>query len=134
VYVEYDTSISSCDFWNDDRAKTIVLTLFQLATRWNSQKPMKLRFIITPGLWIFIWILFFPIGIIEVSTQQKWIFWLYFNSFHDYWPPSTWNPLVHTSRGEMERCDQRAFQLLKMRKKKISWNKNQVRNGYFIDS
>ena len=27
----------------------------------------------------------------------KWGFWLYFFSIQDYWPPSTWNSLVHTS-------------------------------------
>jgi hypothetical protein len=46
----------------------------------------------------------------------------YFSSFHDYWPPITWKSLVHTSCGEMERCEKRVFQLLKMWKKKISWN------------
>ena len=35
--------------------------------------------------------------------------------------PSTWNPLVHTSCGEMEQCEKRAFRHLKMRKI-ISWN------------
>ena len=33
----------------------------------------------------------------------------------------------------MGRCKKRAFQLVKMQKKKISWNKNQVRNRLFID-
>ena len=46
---------------------------------------------------------------------------LLYCSLHDYWPPSTWNSLVHTSWGEMERCEQRAFQLFKMRKKEIIW-------------
>jgi len=63
-----------------------------------------------------------PIGIIEVSTPSKWIFLLYFSPFHDFWNPSTWISLVHSSWCEMERCEKRAFQLLKMRKKKISWN------------
>jgi hypothetical protein len=67
-------------------------------------------------------ILVFPIGIIEVSTARIWIFWIYFSSLHYYWPPNTWNTLVHTSLGEMDWCQRRAFQLLKMRKKQISWN------------
>jgi len=58
----------------------------------------------------------FPIGIIEVSTSRKCCFCLYFSSLHDYWPPSTCNSLLHTSWGKMERCEKRAFQLLKMRK------------------
>ena len=69
---------------------------------------------------IFLWILVFPIGIIEFSTSRKYCFWLYFSSYHDYWPRSTCKSLVHTSWGEMERCEKRAFQLLEMRKKKIS--------------
>ena len=32
------------------------------------------------------------------------------------------NLIIHNSLGEMERCEKRAFQLLKMRKNKISWN------------
>ena len=73
------------------------------------------------GTLICLWILVFPIGIIEVSTSRKYFFWLYFSSLYDYWLPSTWNSLVHnTSWGEMERCEEGAFQLLKMRKKKIS--------------
>ena len=71
---------------------------------------------------IFIWILVFPIGIIDVSSTRKWCFWLYFSSLHDYWIPSTWHSSVHTSWGEMELCKKRAFHLLKMRKMKVSWN------------
>jgi len=66
--------------------------------------------------------LVFPIGIIEISTLRKCCFWLYFSSLHDSLHPSTWNSLVHSSWGEMERCEKRAFQLLKIRKKKIIWN------------
>ena len=68
-----------------------------------------------------IWLLVIPIAIIEVSTPRIWILLHYFSSLHDFWLPSTWHSLVHTSWGEMERCEKRAFQLLKMRKK-ISWN------------
>ena len=65
---------------------------------------------------IFIWILVYPIGIIEVSTLRKRSFLIYFSSLKDYWIPSTWNPLLNTSWCEKERCEKRAFQLLKMRK------------------
>jgi len=58
----------------------------------------------------------FEIGIIEASTSPNCCFCLYFSSLHCYWHPSTWNSLLHSSGGKMERCEQRAFQLLKMRK------------------
>jgi len=83
---------------------------------------MKLSLLMNSDTLICLWILVFPISIIEVSISRKWCFWLYFSSLHDYWLPSTWNSIVHTSCGEMERCEKRAFQLLKMLKKKMSWN------------
>ena len=52
------------------------------------------------------------------STKMK--FFLYFSSLHDYWPPTTLISLVHNSLAEMEWCEKRAFQLLKMRKMKVS--------------
>ena len=98
----------------------IVLPSFQLATRLNSEKTNETEFI--NELWniISLWRLVFQIVIIEFSTSRK-CFWLYFSSLHDYWTPSTWYSSVHTSWGEMERSEKRAFQLLKMRKK-MSWN------------
>ena len=68
-----------------------------------------------------IWILAFPIVIILVLTPQKWSFLLYFSSLHDYWPPTTLISFVHISLSEMEWCEKRALQLLKMRKMKVSW-------------
>ena len=47
---------------------------------------------------------------------------LYFSSLLDYWPPTTLISLVHNSLGEMVWCGKRAFQLLKMRKIKVSRN------------
>ena len=82
---------------------------------------MKLCLIMNTFSLISLWILVFPIGIIEISTSSK-RFLNYFSSLHHYWPPSSWKSLVHTSWGEMERCEKRAFQLLKMRKNKITWN------------
>jgi len=78
--------------------------------------------------------LVFPIGIVEDSTSRKCCFWLHFSSLHDYWPPSTWNTLVHTSWGEMEGCEKRGFQLLKSEKRNKVKHKMQVRNRFFIDS
>ena len=83
---------------------------------------MKLKLLMNSDTLICLWLLVFPIGIIEVSTSRKCCFWLYFSSLQDYWPPSTWNLLVHTSWGETERREKRAFQLLKLRKMKIRWN------------
>ena len=108
--------------WNDVRNEMILLRWFQLATRSISQNKNETEFY--NALWYinFLWIFEFPIGIIEISTSSKWCFWRYFSSLHDYWPPSTCNSLVHNSWGEMEWCEKTALQLLKMRKKKISWN------------
>ena len=108
--------------WNDDRTKIIVLHSFQSLNDEIRRTEMKLRLLMKSGTLICIWILVFPIGIIEVSTSQTWHFLHYFSSLHDFWPPSTWKSLVHTSLGKMERCEKRAFQLIKMRKKKMSWN------------
>ena len=83
---------------------------------------MKLSLLINSDTLICIWILVLPIFISEVSTPRNCSFCLYFSSLHNYWPPITWNPLVHTSFSEMEQCEERAFQLFKMRKK-IKWNK-----------
>ena len=91
--------------WNDDCNKVIVLPSFQLATRLNSQTQIKLSLLMNSDTLICIWILVFPIGIIEASTSRKCFFCLYFSSLHDYWPPSTWKRLVHSSGGEMEQCE-----------------------------
>ena len=45
-----------------------------------------------------------------------------FSSLYDYWHPSTRIALVQTSWGEMEGCEKRAIQLLKIRKMKVSRN------------
>jgi len=83
---------------------------------------MKLRLWMNSDTLFCVWILVFAIGIIEVSTKRKWCFLFYFSSFNDYWIPTTGISLVHTLWGEIKRCEKRAFQLLEMRKKKISWN------------
>jgi len=119
---EYETSVFIWEIVMMIVIKMIVLTSFQFATRLNSQNKNETVFINEIWPLICLWIFVFPIGITEVSTSRKCCFWLYFSSLHDFWPPSTWNPLVHNSWGEMERCGKRAFLVLKMRKKKISWN------------
>ena len=58
----------------------------------------------------------------SIFDSTKWSFLLYFSSLHDYWTPTTLISLVHNSLGEMGWCEKRAFQLLKMRKMKASWN------------
>jgi len=129
---EYDTSITSWDIWNDDRILMIDLLLFELASRLNSQNTYETE--IHNEMWhINLYFQFvFPIAIIEGTTPRKWSFWHYIISLHDYWLQSTWNSLVYNSWGEMERCEKRAFQFLKMQKKKISWKIKNLRNGLFI--
>ena len=121
VYIDIDWSWmgNQCfclGIWNDDRTKMIVLLSLQLATQ------MKLCLLMNSYTLISLWIMVFPIGIIEFSTSRTCCFWLYFCSLHDYWHPSTWKYLVNTSWGKMDRCEKRAFQLLQMGKNKISWN------------
>jgi len=98
------------------------LPSFQLVTRLNSQNRNETISLMNCDTLICIWILAFPIGIIQVSTPRKWSFLLNFSSLHDYWPPTTLISLVHNSLGEMEWCEKRAFQLLKIRKIKVCWN------------
>ena len=108
--------------WEDESSKIIFFTSFQLVTRLNSQNRNETCLLKNSDKLICIWILPFPIGIFQVSTPRKWSFLLYFSSLHVYWPPITLFSLEHNSLGEMEWCEKRAFQLLKMRKMKESWN------------
>jgi len=110
--------------WKDERSEIIFLPSFQLVTRLNSQNRNESSLLMNSDKLICIWILAFRIGIIQVSTSRKLIFLLYFSSLHHYWPPTTLISLVHNSLGEMEWCEKRAFQLLKMRKMKVSLNIN----------
>ena len=75
--------------WEDERSKRIFLPSFQLVTRLNSQNRNETSLLMKSDTLICIWILAFPIGIIQVSNTRKWIFLLYFSSLHDYWPPTT---------------------------------------------
>ena len=110
--------------WEDERLKIIYSPSFQLVTRLNSQNRNETSILMNSDPLICMWILAFPIGIIQVKNSRKWIILLYFSSLHDYWPSTTLIPLVHNSLGEMDWCEKRAFQLLKMRKMKLSWNIN----------
>ena len=67
--------------WNDERTKIIFLLSFQLVTRLNSQNRIEISFIMDYDTFICIWILVFPIGIIQVSNPRKWSFLLYFSYF-----------------------------------------------------
>ena len=104
-----------------DECSKIFLHSFQLVTRLYSQNRNETCLLMKSDTLICIWILAFPIGIILISNPQKWSFLLYFSSLHDYWPPTSLISLVHISV-EMEWCEKRTFQLLKMRKMKVSWN------------
>ena len=108
--------------WENERSKIIFLPSFELVTRLNSQNRNETSLLKNSDTLICIWILVFPIWIIQVSTTRNRSFLLYFSSLHDYWPPTTLISLVDNSLGEMEWCEKRAFQLLKMRKMKVSWN------------
>ena len=121
VDLENKTSIS---IWELEKmnVKNNIFPSFQLVTRLNSQNRNETSLLMNSDTLICIWIIAFPIGIIQVSTPRKWSFLLYFSSLHDYWPPTTLIALVHNSLGETEWCEKRAFQLLKMRKMNVSWN------------
>ena len=88
--------------WEDERSKIIFLPSFKLVTRLNPLNRNETSLLMNSDTLIFIWILAFPIGIIQVSTPRKWSFLLYFSSFHDYWPPTSLISLVHYALGEME--------------------------------
>jgi len=79
----------------DEHSKIICLPSFQLVTRLISQKRKEKILLMNSDTLICIWILAFPIGIIQVSTPRKWSFLLSFSSLHDYWPPTTLISLVH---------------------------------------
>ena len=72
--------------WADERSKIIFLPSFQFVTRLNSENRNETNLLLNLDTLICIWILAFPIGIIQVSTSRNWSFLLYFSSFHDYWP------------------------------------------------
>ena len=120
--------------WNDDRIRMIVLPSFLLAPRLNSQNTNETQFINK--------LLHINLNMnIGISNWHNWIFDLtkmkFFTVFHFLTRLLTskyLKLLIHTSWGEMEGCEIRAFQLLQMRKKKNQLkHKNQVRNSLFID-
>jgi len=106
--------------WNDDRTEIILLPSFQFATRLNTQNTNETVLLMNSDTLICLWILVIPICIIEVSTLRKCCFWIHFFSLHDYWPPSTRNPLVHTSWGEMIRFENMLFTSSKCEKRKTA--------------
>jgi len=115
-----------------DRTLIINLLSFQLATRLNSQNTYK--YVIQNEIWHIN--LYMNIGKSNwhnwSNTPRNWSFRFYISPLYDYWFPSTWKSLAHISWGEMERCEKRAFQLLKIRKKEISWNiKTKCVTGFY---
>ena len=106
--------------WNDDRTKIIVLPSFQLVTRINSQNRNETDYINVFWLLFCIWILVFPLVIIEFGPHEHEVF--YFFQFLTRFLNSKNLKIFSTYLvGKMERCEKRPFLLLKMRKK-ISWN------------
>ena len=61
--------------WEDERSKIIFLPSFQLVKRLNSQKRNEKSLLMNSDTLICIWVLAFPIGIIQVSTPRKWSFY-----------------------------------------------------------
>ena len=106
--------------WNYYRTKMIVLPSFQFATRLNSQNRNENEII--NELWNIDF--YMNIGISNWNNGSfdptKMNSLIYFSSLHDYGTPSNWNSLVHTSWGETERCEKRAFQLQKCEKPKLA--------------
>ena len=72
--------------WEYERSKIIFLPSFQIVTRLNSQNRNETCLLMNSDTLICIWILPFPIGIIQVSTPRKWKFLLYFRFLHNYCP------------------------------------------------
>ena len=60
--------------WEDEISKIIFFPSFQLVARLNSQNRNEKGLLMNSDTLINIWILAFPIGIIQVSTSRKWIF------------------------------------------------------------
>ena len=81
--------------WEDERSKIIFFPSFLLVTRLSSLNRNETSLLMNSDTLICIWILAFPIGLIQVSNPRKWSFLLSFISLHDSWPPTTFISLVH---------------------------------------
>jgi hypothetical protein len=63
--------------WNFERTKIIFLPSFQLVTGLNSQNRNETSLLMKSDSFICIWIMIFPIGIIQVSTYENEVFTLF---------------------------------------------------------
>ena len=106
--------------WEDERSKIIFLPSLQLFTRLNSQNRNETSLLMKSDTLICIWILAFPIGIIQVSTPRKWSILLYLGSLHDYWPPTTLISLVHNSLAKRSDVKNVLFSFSKFGKWKLA--------------
>ena len=133
VDLEYETSVF---IWEFEMMMVLILS-FCLLFKWLPIEihitQMKLILLMNTDTLICIWILVFPIRIIDFSTRRKWLFLLYFVSLHDCRPPSTWNPLIQTSWAKWNDVKNVIFNSSKSGKKQLKY-KIQVRNRHFIDS
>ena len=118
VELQYETSVSIWEFEMMIVLNWMFCLHFSSLHDYIHRTKMKLCLLMNSDTLVCLWLLVFPIGKIVVSTSCKCCFLLYFISLHDYWTPSTWNSLVHTLWVEMERCENRTFQLLEIRKRK----------------
>ena len=121
-YAEYGASICSWDIWNDDRPKMIALHLFQLTTRFNSLYTYESD--IHYELWhinLYMKIGFSNWHIGSIDLTKKW-FSTQFQFDTRLLTCMHLKPFSTYFVGQMERWEKRAVQLLKMRKKNITWN------------
>ena len=105
--------------WENERSKIILLS-FQLVTRLNSQNRNENSLLMNSDKLICIWILAFPIGIIQVSTPQKWIFWILFQFLTRLLISNILISFVHNSLGEME-CVKNVLLSFTKCEKWVSW-------------
>jgi len=135
VLLEYETSISGWDNWNDDRNLMIDMLLFKLATRLNSQKTIES--VIHNDIWHIK--LYMNIGISNCNNwsynRTKKNFLTLYQSFTRLLT-SNHLKLISTQHvgrnGEMWKTCFSAPQ--NARKENKLKHKNQVRNSLFIDS
>ena len=122
VDLENESSISICAIWEDELSKIIFLPSFQLFTRLNSHNRNETSLLMNSDI-----LLYMNISISNWhnssfdSTKMK--FFTLFQFLTRLLTSTTLISLIHNSLGKTEWCEKRAFQLLKMRKMKVSWNK-----------
>ena len=109
------------EIWEDERSKIIFLHSFQLVTRLNSQNRNETSLLMNSDTLICIWILAFPICIIRFESTKMNFFSL-FQFLTRLLTSNHFNIIITNLVGWNGVMWKRFFQLLKMRKMKVSWN------------